>query len=184
MDIAKKLIDAVIGVEGGYSNHPADKGGPTRWGITEQVARAYGYGGPMSRLPREIAVEIYRKRYFVETGLDRVAAVAPRLAAELFDTCVNMGSSIPGRFLQRGLNAFNRRGRDYPDLEVDGRIASLTIARLTAFLQLRGSLGETVLIRACDAQQGARYLEICEGRDANEEFAFGWFAHRVGETHR
>ncbi|MES2753138.1 MAG: glycosyl hydrolase 108 family protein, partial [Pseudomonadota bacterium] len=32
-DIAT-LIDAVIGREGGYSNHPADRGGPTRWGVT------------------------------------------------------------------------------------------------------------------------------------------------------
>ena len=39
------LIDGVIGREGGYSNHPADKGGPTRWGVTEAVARANGYRG-------------------------------------------------------------------------------------------------------------------------------------------
>ena len=34
------LIDEVIDREGGYVNHPADKGGPTRWGVTEAVARA------------------------------------------------------------------------------------------------------------------------------------------------
>ena len=33
-----QLIDDVIGREGGYSDHPADKGGPTKWGITEAVA--------------------------------------------------------------------------------------------------------------------------------------------------
>jgi len=37
-----ELIDRVIGVEGGYADHPADRGGPTRWGITQAVARAYG----------------------------------------------------------------------------------------------------------------------------------------------
>ena len=41
------LIDGVIGREGGYSNHPADRGGPTRWGVTEAVARANGYRGDM-----------------------------------------------------------------------------------------------------------------------------------------
>ena len=30
-----KLIDSVIAREGEYPNHPADKGGPMRWGITE-----------------------------------------------------------------------------------------------------------------------------------------------------
>src|SRR3546814_18305690 len=33
------MIEATIGKEGGYSNHPADNGGPTMWGITERVAR-------------------------------------------------------------------------------------------------------------------------------------------------
>src|SRR3546814_3701756 len=37
------MIEATIGKEGGYSNHPADKGGPTMWGITERVARKNGY---------------------------------------------------------------------------------------------------------------------------------------------
>ena len=36
------MIEATIGKEGGYSNHPADRGGPTRWGITERVARDVG----------------------------------------------------------------------------------------------------------------------------------------------
>lgn len=37
---ADVLIDAVIDREGRYVNHPADRGGPTCWGITEAVARA------------------------------------------------------------------------------------------------------------------------------------------------
>jgi lysozyme family protein len=43
------LIDALIDREGGYVNHPADRGGPTRYGITEAVARAHGYAGAMAR---------------------------------------------------------------------------------------------------------------------------------------
>ena len=33
------LINDLIEREGGYVNHPADKGGPTCFGITEAVAR-------------------------------------------------------------------------------------------------------------------------------------------------
>ena len=40
-----RLIEALIEREGGYVNHPADRGGPTRFGITEAVARAHGYRG-------------------------------------------------------------------------------------------------------------------------------------------
>lgn len=40
-----EIFDAVLGKEGGYVNHPDDKGGPTKWGITGKVARAHGYQG-------------------------------------------------------------------------------------------------------------------------------------------
>jgi lysozyme family protein len=46
------LVDALIEREGGYVRHPADRGGPTCFGITEAVARAHGYAGPMRQLPR------------------------------------------------------------------------------------------------------------------------------------
>ena len=41
MDV-DRMIDELIEREGDYVNHPADKGGPTRYGITEGVARAHG----------------------------------------------------------------------------------------------------------------------------------------------
>lgn len=176
----QQLIDRVIGVEGGYVDHPSDRGGPTRWGVTEQTARAYGYKGAMRELPRPIAVEIYRKRYWSEPGFDRIAELAPDLAAELFDTGVNMGTSVPAIFLQRALNALNRRQRDFADIVVDGRIGPMTIFALRAFLSLRGAVAEKVLIRACGVLQGARYFSIAEERESQEDFLFGWLAHRVG----
>ena len=54
MDV-DELIDELIEREGGYVHHPADRGGPTRFGITEAVARAHGYGGAIADLPREEA---------------------------------------------------------------------------------------------------------------------------------
>ena len=59
------LIDALIEREGGYVNHPADKGGPTCFGITEAVARAHGYSGSMRQLPRDEAAAIYRRLYWL-----------------------------------------------------------------------------------------------------------------------
>jgi lysozyme family protein len=41
MDV-NALIEEVVAREGGYSDHPADEGGATRWGVTEAVARAHG----------------------------------------------------------------------------------------------------------------------------------------------
>ena len=176
-----KLIDALIEREGGYVNHPADKGGPTCFGITEAVARAHGYAGAMARLPREDAAAIYRRLYWLRPHYDEVATRAPRVAAELFDTGVNMGPGVASTFLQRALTALNRCGKDYADLTPDGRIGPRTLAALDAFLEVRGRRsGETVLLRALEALQGERYLRLAERRPANEAFLYGWLANRIG----
>jgi lysozyme family protein len=176
------LIEALIDREGGYVDHPADKGGPTCFGITEAVARAHGYAGPMRQLPRDEAAAIYERLYWSRPGFDEVARRSPRVAAELFDTGVNMGPAVAATFLQRALTALNRNGRDYPDLIPDGRIGSVTLAALDGFLGIRGRTGgEAVLLRALEALQGERYLRLAERRPANEVFLYGWLANRIGE---
>ena len=97
------LIDELIEREGGYVNHPADKGGPTCFGITEPVARALGYAGAMQNLPRHEAAAIYRRLYWLRPRFDQVARRSERIAAELFDTGVNMGPAVATTFLQRAL---------------------------------------------------------------------------------
>ena len=175
------LIEALIEREGGFVANPADKGGPTRFGITEAVARANGYRGAMRELPREEAAAIYTRLYWLRPRLREVAARSGRLAEELFDTGVNMGPAVAVTFLQRALTALNRNGKDYPDLVPDGRIGAQTLSALDTFLSLRGkSSGETVLLRALEALQGERYLRLAERRPANEAFLYGWLANRIG----
>jgi lysozyme family protein len=177
-----QLIEALIERKGAYVNHPADRGGPTRWGITEAVARAHGYAGTMASLPREQAEAIYRRLYWQRPRFHQVARRAPRVAAELFDTGANMGPGVAATFLQRALTALNRNGRDYPDLVPDGRVGPTTLGALDAFLDVRGATaGETVLLRALEALQGERYLRLAERRPANEAFLYGWLANRIGE---
>ena len=178
---AERLIDELIDREGGYVNHPADHGGPTRYGVTEAVARAHGYGGAMALLPRDEAAAIYRRLYWLRPRFDEIATRAPQLAAELFDTGANMGPAVATTFLQRALTALNRNGQDYPDLVPDGRAGPRTLAALDGFLEARGKHnGEAVLLRALEALQGERYLRLAERRPANEAFLYGWLANRIG----
>lgn len=179
MDVAA-LIDEVIAREGGYSNHPTDRGGPTNFGITQAVARANGYAGDIRQLPRGVAEAIYRRLYWERPGYAFVAEIAPNVAAELFDSAVNMGPATATAFLQRALNALNRNQKDYPDLKTDRLIGAKTLAVLGAFMRLRGEAGEKVLLKAIEALQGERYVALAESRPANEAFLYGWLANRIG----
>lgn len=174
-----RIIDALIDREGGYSDHPDDAGGPTCWGITEAVARRSGYAGEMRDMPRSVAEAIYRRQYVTGPRFHEAAALDEAVGEELVDTGVNMGIAVAARMLQRSLTALNRRQRDYPDLQADGVIGEQTLAALATYLRLRGAEGRTVLLRALNCLQGARYIELAEAREANESFLFGWLRVRV-----
>jgi len=178
---ASDLIDELIEREGGYSARAADKGGPTRFGISEAVARAHGYKGDMAKLPRDTAAAIYRADYWAKPGLDRIADLAPMVAAELFDTGVNMGTGTAAGFLRRALNALNRGGADYADIPASGTVDTAALGALKAFLRTRGPAAETVLVKALDALQGALALVGVVHRRHVGAFLYGWLANRIGE---
>ena len=112
-------------------------------------------------------------------GFNSVATILPAIAAELFDTGVNMGPQVAAGFLQRSLNVLNRQGHDWADLPVDRHIGPATLDALSRLRAVRGAAGEAALLKALNALQGARYIELAEGRAANESFLFGWLASRV-----
>jgi len=176
----EKAFAHVVGVEGRYSDNPDDSGGPTMYGITERVARAYGYAGAMREMPLSVAHEIYQRKLWDKMLLEQVANIAGyRVALELFDTGVNMGADRAGIFFQRCLNALNLKGTMYSDVRVDGDIGPVTIAALRAYIKRRGVEGTTVLLRGLNALQGAFYIGLVEDREKDETFVYGWLLNRV-----
>lgn len=175
------MIAELIDREGDYVDHPADRGGPTRWGITEQAARAFGYHGDMRSLPREMAAAIYRERYWMAPHFDMVAQHAnAALAEELFDMGVNMGPGMAATLFQRALNVMNYEAKFYPDIVADGRVGRMTLAALDGFVQRRGrDEGLAVLLWAVRALRSARYIEIAEKNPTQEAFEYGWIARQV-----
>lgn len=175
--IFEQIIDDIIKTEGGYVDHPADRGGPTNFGITQAVAREVGnYHGPMQQMPRNVAVEIYRTRYITGPGFDVIYEISSTIGTELIDTGVNMGPAVAGIFLQRWLNVF---GVAAGDLFIDGRCGPLTRAALRAFIDKRGSEGIKVLYRALNGVQANRYLELAERDKSQRAFIYGWIKNRV-----
>lgn len=104
----------LLGHEGGYSDHADDPGGKTRYGVTEAVARAEGYQGPMRELPLELAREIYRRRYWIPV---RAEQLPDSVRFDLFDAAVNSGPGQAVKWLQRAAGT-----------DPDGIVGPITIA--------------------------------------------------------
>jgi lysozyme family protein len=178
MSFARALAKT-LGHEGGFSNHPSDSGGATKWGITERTARACGYTGPMKDLPPEKAEEIYHLVFWQQPGFGAVAVISELVAHELFDSGVNCRPDRACVWLQRSLNVLNGRGRLYSDILVDGLVGRVTTAALRDYLARRGTEGERVLLRMLNSLQGEFYVGLAESREKDEDFVYGWFRNRV-----
>jgi len=62
-------IAHILKVEGGWSDHPADGGGKTKYGITNAVAKRHGIEVTGITLPQ--AIKIYYQDYWVASGADK-----------------------------------------------------------------------------------------------------------------
>lgn len=113
-----QAFDKLLVFEGGYSDHAADPGGKTRYGITEAVARRVGYRGHMNELPLDLAKRIYREEYWLPVRADELPA-GVRYA--VFDGAVNSGVRQSVIWLQRALGVV-----------ADGAIGPKTLAAAAA----------------------------------------------------
>ena len=180
-DLFMDYITRTVAKEGGerYTNDPADHGGPTKWGISENMARSAGYRGDMRDMDRDTAIAIYRTFYWTQPGFDRIAAISPDLAALLLDLGVNCGPTWPGRWVQRALNALNDGDSLWPALTVDGQAGVATRAALSAFANKRGPDGVRVLIHLVQSFAAVRYVELAESNPGQERFEYGWLSQRA-----
>jgi len=175
-----EIIMSVVGIEGGYVNDNLDSGGKTKFGITKKVARKFGFKGKMKNLPLDIAIDIYKRRYWDRVrGNELLKSGGYELAHEMFEQAVNMGVGQAGKHLQRVLNALNDRGRLYGDVSVDGAVGAGTMRAFYAYSNKRGEQGMKVLTSYLNALQGEFYIDLAQRREKDERFVYGWGLNRV-----
>ena len=109
-------FERLIGHEGGYVDHPNDPGGATRYGVTEHVARAYGYTGHMKEFPLDLAKKIYRTTYWDAVRAEDCPA---DVRFDLFDAAVNSGPAQAVKWIQRAVGVAD-----------DGKIGPKTLLAL------------------------------------------------------
>lgn len=88
--------------EGGYTNHPSDPGGPTKYGITIHDYRKYvnksGTAADVKAMTLEQAMGIYRARYWDSQKCDLLPS---GVDYAIFDYGVNSGIGRSGKVLRR-----------------------------------------------------------------------------------
>lgn len=172
------LILGTITLEGGYVNDPRDSGGETNYGVTKKVAVANGYTGPMRAMPKEVAQSIYYDKYFLAPHFDKIYVLDQVVPKELFDTAVNMGPTIPVRFMQTVLNK-----QVDNTLKVDGVIKDADVKAYMEF-QTRFGLVQSckLMLGSLDKMQLDRYKAIVARNPKNKVFYRGWVNHRIGNV--
>jgi len=168
--------------EGGYSNHPADPGGPTNFGITLADARRYwkphATAADVRDMPVEIAKQIYQAHYWAPMRCDELAA---GVDYAVFDYGVNSGIGRAAKVLQRlvGVQSASQtrvnaqsasQTRVNALVLVDGQIGPITVAATS-----RGNPAELVN-RIC-----AERLAFLQGLSTWSVFGAGW-GRRVREV--
>jgi lysozyme family protein len=180
----EQAFDKLIGHEGGYSNHPNDRGGETYmgiarvffpywagWDLVDAYRKSDWFPGnlkndePLTRMVREF----YKTEFWDKLKLDQFPEGFEGLQFEVFDTAVNMGKKRGGKLLQRALNILNRNEAIVDDLKVDGIVGSQTISVIDKYKYEAHYLFKLyVLIKA------KIYVDILEGNHSQEAFARGW----------
>lgn len=100
------MLDDLLKREGGYVDHPADRGGPTNHGITLATLRSWRGDSNLAakdvqKLTEAEAREIYTAKYY---HAPKVNHLPESLRSAMFDACVNHGSRKAWMLLQRAAN--------------------------------------------------------------------------------
>lgn len=183
-----------IGFEGSYSNDPDDPGGETYkgisrrywpqwpgWKIVDGHKDADNFPSCLAGDPTLIQfVQLfYRNQFWVPLWCDQIPYQP--LANEFFDTAVNVGLHSAVRWLQVGLNRFNKLGTLWPDIAEDGnmgpettKVIDAAMTRLPAAHHEQCPCPGCCLTKAINCQQGVHYL-----MESKEKFEAGLFAKRI-----
>lgn len=170
-------FEEVVLMEGKYVDNPYDSGGKTKYGITEALAKHYGYDDDMKDLSLDFAKNIYKKEFWDVLSLDHVALLSLATARELFESSVNIGYKKIAINFQQCLNILNLRSTIYRDIKVDGMVGPNTVSAFRSHLEHRQN--DRVICKMLNCLQGTHYIGLAVRREKDETFIYGWFENRV-----
>ncbi|MBH0113251.1 secretion activating protein [Novosphingobium sp. YJ-S2-02] len=197
------LLAAVFSHEGGFVDHRDDPGGPTRYGVTQEVAREHGFTGDMRTFPKhctlpgdvsadlvlapdqiekpgDVCADLVLARDYIEKpGFMPLIEIDPTVAEEVVDTAVNMGPVRPSRWFQLSVNEVCGTR-----LTVDGRVGPASVGAWRTCRAAQGSRACVAMLEHMDAHQEAEYDRLVRRNPRLRAFRKGWQNLRIGNVDR
>lgn len=153
----KKAVEYVLKNEGGYTEDPHDKGGATKYGISQ---RSYPNLN-IKQLSREDAIKIYYCDYWLKGRFDEIQD--DNVATKFFDLSVNMGLRYATFIVQRALRSA------CVAIEEDGIVGPQTLAAI--------NISNSRVLLAAIKSEAAGYYRALVAKDGNQrKFLNGWLA--------
>lgn len=164
----EQLITDVLKKEGGYVDHPADRGGPTKFGITQATLSRFlekaATVEEVKALDIATAHDIYELRYYRAPRIDKLPdAIQPFV----FDCAVNHGPRRAIRFVQRVCN-----DAGFGPLAEDGQMGPKTKAVANSCYE---TLQDWMLVALVQERQ-MFYGNIVAHDESQRVFLKGWLA--------
>lgn len=151
-------LEQVLKNEGGYVDHPLDKGGPTNYGITQKTLSDFlgreATKEEIESLTLDVVAKIYKTNYWDRLRLSEINDM--QLAHILFDQAVNRGTRKVAEQIQKSVG-----------VKVDGIIGPITIKAIN------DRLSDNLLIDFVKQSQ-LSYISIVESNPSQIVFLKGW----------
>ena len=169
----EQIIEFTLKYEGVLSDHPADRGGLTKYGISLKAAQeAQNFvldvnddgvidSRDIRELDRETSIQFYKEEYWDKPfELDDFSST-PKKQFVIFDCNVNHGAGNTTRLIQSALKALGN------DLVIDGRYGRITKGLLE-------SADEDSFFDAMLDKRASFYNAIVRNRPNQKVFLRGW----------
>lgn len=202
-----RAVDELLGIEGGLSDDPVDRGGTTKYGISLRFLVAAGAfdddkdgkadfdldmdgdidGADVRMLTVQDARYLYLRHFWQPLGAEGFPVPIGEM---LFDQAVNGGLVTAKKLLQRAINQCLLEGKVQmgsktapAQLAVDGKLGVKTREALAWVLRYP-SFGMTKIVMAFREAVRERYRQIVARFPSQKKFLRGWLARaeRLGRT--
>lgn len=160
-----ELISEILRREGeAFTNHPEDRGGPTKWGITQKAwseyIDRYATAADIAAISETNARIFYQKEYVLKPNFDMIED--ERLRELVIDCGVNHGTRRAAKWLQRAAS-----------VKQDGVVGPKT-------LEAVNMSSPTSLFLRLSAYRIKLYGKLVTKDPTQAKFAWGWNNRAAG----